>query len=111
MSNRCAAEQEDSLELLLDTISNAFGGVLFLTILLALLLRISQPKTEAEEITKPARHELVELSSELDEVLSELQSVEAAFTVQSDARGRLVDPDLQRHYGDLVEQRERSRTL
>ncbi len=111
MNHRRVEAQEDSLELLLDTISNAFGGVLFLTILLALLLRISRPKTEAEEITQPARHELVEQSSQLDEVLGELQSLEAALAVQNDVRGRLVDPDLQRRFAELVEQRERSRTL
>lgn len=42
----------DSLDLLLDTVSNVFGGVMFLTLLAALLV-ISRGATAIEEVTPP----------------------------------------------------------
>ncbi len=51
---RQSSDQEDSLDLLLDTVSNVFGGVMFLTLLAALLIlsRGSSPKPEPEETVK-----------------------------------------------------------
>lgn len=44
---------EGSLELLLDTITNTFGGILFIAILVALLLRSSAPEEPAADERSP----------------------------------------------------------
>ena len=111
MTARRAEGPGDSLELLLDTITNAFGGVLFLAILLATLLRTSSPKGDPSIVPQPARHELVELNGQLDTLLAELETLENALAVQAETRERLTSPDLEHRYGHLQDLRRQRETL
>jgi hypothetical protein len=68
MSRRRRAE-ESSLELLLDTITNTFGGILFLAILVSLLLRTSPPSAERQngppsQVMSAAEHAEMEVKLE-----------------------------------------------
>jgi len=105
MSGRRTHEPGDSLELLLDTICNAFGGILFLTILLTILLRLSHPKSEQQTVSETARQEMNELGAELDIAISELESLERSLAVQTQGRSRLVDTDLEERYRELEQLR------
>jgi chromosome segregation ATPase len=107
MPSRRASGPGDSLELLLDTICNAFGGILFLTILLTMLLRLSHPKTDSQAATETARHEMIELSSQLEMILSELETLENSLAVQTETRARLASAELEARYAKLEELRER----
>jgi hypothetical protein len=80
---------DDSLDLLLDTITNTFGSVLFLTMLVALLLRttaktmsstadapqasVGEPVSEREQARRAARVD--ELSIEIDILTRSLQAI------------------------------------
>jgi len=72
MSRRRAARTQDSLELLLDTICNTFGGVLFIAILVILLLQQTSPNVtpSAETVITPA--ELQTLAVRWEAVAGEL---------------------------------------
>lgn len=111
MSGRRMTEPGDSLELLLDTICNAFGGILFLTILLTMLLRLSHPKREQPAVPESARQEMDDLGSQLEIALSELESLERSLAVQAETRARFVDADLEERYRALERQRQTQHDL
>ena len=72
---RRRAAPADSLELLLDTICNTFGGVLFIAILVSLLLRLSGNENAAspEDVVSP--EELETLADEWSVASAELASL------------------------------------
>lgn len=103
MARRRQSESSDSLELLLDTITNTFGGILFLAILVVILLRsTSESKTETPG---PPRTDLAELSQQLNA----LQSERGEMQSQIDARElshKLSDPELVELMRDLEARRD-----
>jgi len=73
-----------SLDLLLDTICNTFGGVLFIAILAAILLQATHDKKQNhQEEEKPNQEQLTQLQLELDAALSELDSLRIAADIQA----------------------------
>lgn len=80
MSRRKAPKQ-DSLELLLDTICNTFGGVLFIAILVVMLLQqtgMDVASTPLDEIPPEQLHDLESELSELTENLNRLKTIRAS---------------------------------
>lgn len=96
-----------SLELLLDTICNSFGGILFLTILMALLLKVSAPKSELPLVDQAAQHELLQHETQLKEALATLDSLRDTLQVQGNTYDRLIDPNIAEKYQELREQEKR----
>jgi hypothetical protein len=94
---------EASLELLLDTICNSFGGILFLTILTALLLKISSPKLELLETTPEARLELLAQEQALEEAKQTLHELQAAAELRARQIAQLIPADMQRQFTRLTE--------
>ncbi|MFK8113018.1 MAG: hypothetical protein AB8B91_12500 [Rubripirellula sp.] len=88
MSRRNNSEEQDSLDLLLDTVSNVFGGVMFLTLLAALLILTRG----AEAIVEP--EVVVEPPTPTDDRLTalEIQQASTAIASQQQMLDRL-DPD------------------
>jgi hypothetical protein len=109
--SRRANDSADSLELLLDTITNAFGGILFLTILMTMQLRLSRPKIEVTAVPEAEQHEIIELESQLAAVIAELELLQKSVSVQDEARARLIDPELEMQFADLRERRRRREQL
>lgn len=65
---RNATQQEDSLDLLLDAISNTFGGVLFLAVLVVILLQFTgdpETVTQTTEAEQAERREVIRLEQDL----------------------------------------------
>ncbi|ADB15803.1 hypothetical protein Psta_1120 [Pirellula staleyi DSM 6068] len=89
---RKTLDTSDSLELLLDTISNAFGGILFLALLVGLLLQMSHRPSAPVEVDPQAEVEMIELDAALTEALAQLESLERSVALQRQSRERLVDP-------------------
>lgn len=85
---------DSSLELLLDTICNTFGGVLFLAILVAMLLQL---RGTAGALTAPSpishRH-LQERRARTEELKSELESLHAATRQQAEMIGDLSPSEM-----------------
>lgn len=75
---RRSSAKADSLELLLDTICNTFGGVLFMAIMVVILLQMSgggsASQSSAEEVSPQT---FVELGSRLKQLAAEIKSFEA----------------------------------
>ena len=91
----------DSLDLLLDTVSNVFGGVMFLTLLAALLI-LSRGATTTEEV--PERDvEPRPVSTTLIE--AEMRKTAAAIAAQKQIHQRL-DPD-----GSVTEKADRLKRI
>lgn len=79
MRRRIDDPSESSLELLLDTISNAFGGILFLAILMALLLRLSGRSSRDDVPTQELQSQVVALETAHSDALQELGTLQRAY--------------------------------
>ena len=69
----------DSLELLLDTICNTFGGVLFLAILVIILVQRTGASIDRNSVAGTEAHVTSTLRSKLEQRKAELQSLQRAF--------------------------------
>lgn len=87
----------DSLELLLDTICNTFGGVLFIAILLVVLLQLAPAVTESEpvEASASAARSLAASRQQRSELQLALQHQQELLT-------QLVSPQLQNSLAEMA---------
>lgn len=76
MTRRRGNLQADSLELLLDTICNTFGGILFIALLVALLARETPSQKDTTD-ADPATRPIAAYEEEFAEVSGEVRSLEA----------------------------------
>ena len=92
MNRRAGSADSESLDLLLDTISNVFGGVIFIAILLALITTNST--VEVTDNYK-AQLESLELANATAQIERQIQQLEAAIDeLQSteETLNQIVDP-------------------
>ncbi|WDI43738.1 hypothetical protein [Bremerella sp. P1] len=82
MRRRRRSNSADSLELLLDTICNTFGGVLFIAILVVILLRMTGESNEEKPIESVAPEHFQELQNRLTSVTRELSLLRENRTSQ-----------------------------
>jgi hypothetical protein len=74
---------DSSLELLLDTICNTFGGVLFLAILICVLLRMASPLEQlVAEHDRTTPEEMQALELQLDALVAEIETLQATQSQQ-----------------------------
>lgn len=86
---------QDSLELLLDTLCNVFGGIILITCLLAMMAR-AKPKTEAGGAKDSNKTMLVEMRlATAEEDLARLGRLEAQLSKLDDAGLRLLAAEQQ----------------
>lgn len=88
---------DSSLELLLDTICNTFGGVLFLAMLVSLLLTQTRKRSEleaetADPVPAVSAADLVRLDARADEAERELAQLEAVVADVREMGGQMADP-------------------
>ncbi|MEX0704974.1 MAG: hypothetical protein WD069_22935 [Planctomycetales bacterium] len=97
MRSRRRARQPDSLELLLDTVCNTFGGVLFIAILVVILLETTGHRNPSTAALPPVpRHELDELELELERKQAEIESLRRIRDDQDVLLSRFATPESQR---------------
>lgn len=86
-----------SLDLLLDTICNTFGGVLFLAILFAVLLRNPRAEPTPEEPTQEEYEEaslkMLALENQLQEAQARLETLQRAAETQTDLMQQIATPE------------------
>lgn len=103
MGRRSHAQPDDSLELLLDTITNAFGGILFLAILIVILSQNMSPQTLDQVEIDPT------ITNDLRRQLQELEAELSALKLEAEAReviaGNLADQDLRKLIESLKDRR------
>ena len=93
MSRHRGAADESSLELLLDTICNTFGGVLFISILVVILVNMS---SEAVSTTPPdeiSQSELIQMETQLQQSQERMQKLRRAIELQKDIEKKFVEPE------------------
>ncbi|QGQ25810.1 hypothetical protein F1728_25435 [Gimesia benthica] len=90
MSRTRRTGEGNSLELLLDTICNTFGGVLFISILVVILINMS---SDAAQVTPPDEAELMEMQIELQKSQERIQKLKNAIDQQQSIESQFVDPD------------------
>lgn len=77
---RVRIQQEGSLELLLDTICNTFGGVLFISILVVVLLNMAGQKVTEDPPDAQTQAKLVDAQINLDQRQAEIRKLRAALS-------------------------------
>jgi hypothetical protein len=86
----------DSLDLLLDTICNTFGGVLFISMLVVVLLNMSGKDAGIEPPDPSAQAALVEMKKELEETGNEVKRLDSTLEDQQLLERRIFDdPELE----------------
>ncbi len=102
----------EAFDLFLDTISNAFGGVIFISLLACVLLQLSRPAPTipepASEDSSDGRGALVVIQEEIEA----LRKVKVSLVKQIEALGAGSDPELVRKFLEFAaqERQERDRT-
>lgn len=82
-----------SLELLLDTICNTFGGVLFISILVVILINMSSDSARSRPPDEIAQTELMEMQLELQKSQDRIQKLQNVIEQQQSIEKQFVDPD------------------
>lgn len=105
MARRRSTSDDSSLELLLDTVTNAFGGIVFITILVCVMpSRVASVPAPTEAQTDVRRLVLEKLRFEVAEKEAIIQALEETFR-------RLENPELEAQLKILAELEERERQL
>ena len=91
---RKRASDEGSMDLLLDTICNTFGGVLFISILVVLLLNVSSTEATKTPPDASARTRLVEAQTQLAKSNDQVRQLLTALETQEQIADQIVDPEL-----------------
>src|SRR5436305_7777463 len=82
-----------SLELLLDTICNTFGGVLFISMLVVIMTNLTSTTVALKPPVEAAQDEMVKLQQEFSTSRERLNSLRAALDQQSAIEKQVVDPN------------------
>lgn len=102
---------DSSLELLLDTICNTFGGVLFLAILICVLLRMTTRLEAPVPVADAASpEELAALQVKLDELVAELDALRLSASQQRAVRAA-TRPEKEQAFKELQRERDQRDAL
>jgi hypothetical protein len=108
LARRDVSLQSDNLELLLDTMCNAFGCVMFIAILLSVLVQFAEVKAPDAGEQSPLR--IKQLQIQLTGIQMTLRQLERAVQGQMAVVG-LVTDDAQEAFTQLQRTKEQSRAL
>lgn len=96
MSRRRSSEDGSSLELLLDTICNTFGGILFISLLVVILLNTTSEAVNQTPPSEMSQLELIEAEIERKKLTEQVQTLRQSVSVQESVSGSLVSPEVVR---------------
>jgi len=102
--SRREPSQDGSLDLLLDTICNTFGGVLFISMLVVVLLNMTSSQVAVEPPSPKAQDELVEWQRRLTDSEEEVERLRTALRDQERIERLVLEPGLE----ELVKRLEAS---
>ncbi len=109
--NHSEETRSGSLELLLDTICNTFGGILFISILVVVLLNMVKRQIAIEAPKPSAQLEMLSLKRRLSTLQQELATLRTMARQQEDLRDMIVSPELEALAEQLKVSEETSREL
>lgn len=96
-----------SLDLLLDTICNTFGGVVFISILVVVLLRMTSQARVVNAPTAEAQAELVALDGRRDQAAAKLKSLREAAAQQQRIVRQIAKPENETLFDELQDLKSR----
>lgn len=118
MTRKSSGPDESNLELLLDTICNTFGVVLFISMLVVIRVNASQAEIESQPVDDTTELELIERQQELDEARAKLQQLQQALAQQqsvtsrySTSESRRLAASVQKDARSLADQLDRKQNL
>lgn len=85
---------DGSLDLLLDTICNTFGGVLFISLLVVILLNLSSNEVSDEPDNESKHVEMVQMHQRLAQTRAEIERLRKVQQQQQENEQRIVDPGI-----------------
>jgi len=100
---RSANSLGDSLDLLLDTICNTFGGVIFISLLVVILLNMTSETASVTPPTEKSHSTLVEQEERHREQRARLETLTKAVEQQQESIGKFVEPGTE----ELVREQQR----
>jgi len=100
----------DSLDLLLDTICNTFGGVLFIAMLVIILLNMSGHKAASVPAEAEARAQLAAAKDSLAQAQVELERLRRASTEQAKIVAQFSDPKVKELLTSMTSSQSRAAT-
>ena len=93
MSRSSSTIQDGSLELLLDTICNTFGGIVFISMLVVVLLNMSGETASSQPPTDESALELQQLTAELETAQARLHTLHQATHQRDNTLQKLVSQE------------------
>ncbi|MDA0285508.1 MAG: hypothetical protein O3B86_19360 [Planctomycetota bacterium] len=90
MKRKDSSSDDGSLDLLLDTICNTFGGVLFISLLVVVLLNVTSDQAGDSPPEPEAQLELAQLQVELSQSSQQLQTLRSANQQREQTQAALV---------------------
>ncbi|MDA0836094.1 MAG: hypothetical protein O3A29_22715 [Planctomycetota bacterium] len=99
---RKSGSSGDSLDLLLDTICNTFGGILFISMLVVILVNAASQDVSSSLPTQVDHQRLVESRRQLSDMTIKLDSLRRAVRQTEQLRDRFTDKDGQAIIDDLA---------
>lgn len=97
---------DQSLDLLLDTICNTFGGVLFISLLVVILLNLTSKQVTLTPPEEPARVELVDTHRKYKAQQRKLERLRQAVKELEELRDKIAPEKLKQLVADLVRLRQ-----
>lgn len=85
---------DESLDLLLDTICNTFGGVLFISMLVVILLNMSSESTTTLIVPEQSRQEMLNARASLVESSAELERLRRAASERQSITQKFANPEV-----------------
>ncbi|MFG0336148.1 MAG: hypothetical protein ACF8TS_22550, partial [Maioricimonas sp. JB049] len=108
---RARANDGDSLELLLDTICNTFGGIVFIALLVVLMLQSSRDRLKARETSSVSEQDLELMRLDLASAQARLGRLQQARERQIEMLSRHVPDELQERLHHLRQTTDRQTQL
>lgn len=93
MPRKASNSNDGSLDLLLDTICNTFGGVLFISLLVVVLLNVTSDQAGDSPPEPEAQLELAQLQVELSQSSQQLQTLRSASQQREQTQAALVSEE------------------
>jgi hypothetical protein len=104
---RAKLEMSDGSILLLDTMCNAFGGIIFISFLLVVLINSTSATASKNTAGSQSQSQLIESETEREELTNRLASLQMAAEAQAEVTGVLVSKELLQNAARLKEQQVR----
>jgi hypothetical protein len=104
-------EMSDGSILLLDTMCNAFGGIIFISFLLVVLINSTSAIGAKSDATDRSPSKLIESEVEREELTRKLSELQVAVQAQSGTAGVLVSPELLKNAARLKSEQARHAQL